>query len=124
MVAERLVAGVCVCVITCDLHCSTATAEKRGRKREWGEEGKEGEGGREGEGGGIRRERGRIKRIVTRRWVASWVRQCVCWWSPEVQSTRHFFLMVQAAVTPTSVFPAPEGGEWEKGGGRVRGGRR
>ena len=26
---------------------------------------------------------------------------------PEVQSTIHLFLTVQAAVTPTSVFPAP-----------------
>ena len=27
----------------------------------------------------------------------------------EVQSTRHDFLIVQAAVMPTSVFPAPQG---------------
>ena len=28
---------------------------------------------------------------------------------PDVQSTRQRFLMVQAAVTPVRVFPAPEG---------------
>lgn len=27
---------------------------------------------------------------------------------PDVQRTKHFFLTVHAAVTPTSVFPAPK----------------
>ena len=28
-------------------------------------------------------------------------------YAPDVQRTRHFFLIVQAAVTPTRVLPAP-----------------